>query len=217
VQIVSAEHAAPSVFVTVTPKASGDLLLVFATFGGGSSSRDGAFSLGDTSETTFEQVSTQSTVSATGDTEIGDVYLGVPTSASSDTVVANETGGTGSGILEVVEIAGANAKAPLDAAGTSAGGTSISVTTRSPVTSVNDLVLAVSEFYGNGGITRQSFSPAGTGEVNEPVASIAGQNPMSLAFSVQDASALAAQHFAAQLASSGGPNSEFVFAISPSP
>jgi hypothetical protein len=216
VQIVSTPHAAPSVFLTVTPKASGDLLLVFATFGGGSSSKDGSFSLGDTSETTFEQLSTQSSVTANGDTEIGDVYLGVPTSASSDTVVANETGGSGSGILEVVEIAGEKPTAPLDTSGTSLGGTSISVTTRSALTSLNDLVLAVSEFYGNGGITRQSFSPAGTGEVNEPIASIAGQNPMSLAFSVQDASALAAEHFAAQLATSGGPNTEFVFAISPS-
>jgi hypothetical protein len=216
VQVVSTAHAAPSVFLTVTPRSAGDLLLVFATFGGEPSSKDGVFSLGDTSETSFEQLSTQSSVSAHGDSEIGDVYLGFPASASSDTVVANETGGTGSGILEVVEIAGANATAPLDTVGTSVGGTSISVTTHSPVTSLNDLVLAVSEYYGNGGITRQSFSPAGTGEVNEAIASIGGQNPMSLAFSVQDASALAAQHFAAQLASNGGPNSEFVFAISPS-
>jgi hypothetical protein len=216
VQIVSTARAAPSVFLTVTPKASGDLLMVFATFGGGSSSRDGVFSLGDTSETTFEQLSTQSSVSVSGNVEVGDVYLGVPSSASSDTVVANETGGTGSGILEVVEIAGAKPSAPLDTVATTLGGTSISLATRSALTSLNDLVFAVSEFYGTGGITQQSFSPAGAGEVIEPVVSIAGQNPMSVAFSVQDAAALATQRFTARLAASGGPNSEFVFAISPS-
>jgi hypothetical protein len=71
-------------------------------------------------------------------------------------------------------------------------------------------------FYGNGGITRQSFAPAGTGEVNEQTISIAGLNPISLAFSVQDPAALASQSFGAQLAGSVAANSEFILAISPS-
>jgi hypothetical protein len=157
-----------------------------------------------------------------GDTEIGDVYIGLPGAAATDTVTANEPGGTGSGVLEVVEITGQSAAIPVDAVASAtggtaniSGGTNVSVNTRSAVTSLSDLVFAVSAFYGNGGITRQSFSPAGPGDVNEPTISFAGVNPMSLAFSVQDPTALAAQTFSAQLGGSVAANSEFILAIRP--
>jgi hypothetical protein len=221
--MVSAARNAPALAVTLTRRNAGDAFLVFATFGGGANTRDGFFSITDTSGTSFDQLASQSSVISHGDTEIGDVYIGLPGAATSDTVTATEPGGTGSGVLEVVEITGQSAAIPVDAVASATGGAAnisggmnVSVNTRSTLTSLSDLVFAVSAFYGNGGITRQSFSPAGTGEVNEQTISIAGLNPMSLAFSVQDPAALASQSFGAQLAGSVAANSEFILAISPS-
>lgn len=222
-QIVSAARIAPTVTVTLTRRNAGDAFLVFATFGGGAGTKDGAFSITDSSGTSFDQLASQSSVTSHGDTEIGDVYIGLPGAAASDNVTVNEPFGTGSGVLEVVEISGQSASVPVDAVaaatgGTAniSGGTNVSVGTSSPLRSLNDLVFAVSGFYGNGAITRQSFSPAGAGEVNEQTISIAGLNPMSLACSVQDAAALASQSFSAQLAGSIAADSEFLVAISPS-
>jgi hypothetical protein len=77
------------------------------------------------------------------------------------------------------------------------------------------LVFAISEYYGNGSVKHASFSPAGTGEVNEPVVASGGQNPMSVAFSVQQTGTLSVQHFTAQLPAKAAANSEFLIAISP--
>lgn len=212
---MSAVHSAPTVGVTFAPRQAGDLLLVLVTYGGGSNATSGSFSVADTVGTTFTAVATQSTVTANTTTETGNVYVGLTSATTSDSITATEPGGIGSGVLEVVEITGQSAMAPIDAVGTSAGGTSVSVTTQSPLTSLDDLVFAVSAYYGNGAVKHASFSPAGTGEVNEPVVTSGGQNPMSVAFSVQQSGALSVQRFTAQLPTKAAANSEFLIAISP--
>ena len=222
VQVVSASHSAPAIAATLTLRNAGDALLVVATFGGGSTSRSGSFSVSDTLGTHFDQLASQSTVTSHGDTEIGDVYLGLPPSAAGDTVIASEPGGTGSGVLELIEISGENVGSPVDAVGSDTGGSpnitggiSVSVRTPDALTSLNDLVIGLAGFYGGGGVTHQSFSPAGTHELNEPTVSTTGVSPMSLAASVQDAAALQTQSFSAQLAGSVAADSAFVVAISP--